>query len=517
MIKRIGLSCVGVALALAVVVSPVSGQIRAGLVSLTSMVAGTLPVANGGTGVTSSTGTANVVLSGSPTIVTPTIASFVNATHSHLNAAGGGTITAAAVSDLGSATVAFTNKSGNISQWTNDASYLISVTAHNLLSASHGDTTAASVVRGDLIAGQSASPLWKRLAIGSANSFVKSDGTDVSWSSGLLSIASGKTLTVSNSLTLAGTDGQTMTFPSTSATIARTDAAQTFTGSQTIAALVGPVTVTEAVGSSALTLTGATQTSSFPALNITQTWNASGTTFGAAVVNITNTASASHSALFDLQQSGVSQLRVEKGGNLVFNNGSATAGFGGGFLSFSLSGTNVFQFNTSSVQVQLSKVTIFGDLIINRSAGAVLQLGDDINGAAISQTIQAANGITGTDKTGGSLTLRSGAGTGAGAVSSYIIQTPTLGLTGTAPQTQATRLTITQTSATFVPPVLAPYVQTSLIYAAAGTALPTCNGAAEGARAAVSDATSPTYNATYTSGGAVHAAVYCNGTNWITN
>lgn len=34
------------------------------------------------------------------TLVTPTIASFVNATHSHLNAAGGGTITAAAVSDF---------------------------------------------------------------------------------------------------------------------------------------------------------------------------------------------------------------------------------------------------------------------------------------------------------------------------------------------------------------------------------------------------------------------------------
>lgn len=47
-------------------------------------------------------------------------------------------------------------------------------------------------------------------------------------------VASGKVLTVSNSLTLAGTDGTTMTFPSTSATIARTDSANTFTGHQTI-------------------------------------------------------------------------------------------------------------------------------------------------------------------------------------------------------------------------------------------------------------------------------------------
>jgi hypothetical protein len=46
--------------------------------------------------------------------------------------------------------------------------------------------------------------------------------------------AAGKALTVNNSLTLAGTDATVMTFPTTSATIARTDAAQTFTGVQTL-------------------------------------------------------------------------------------------------------------------------------------------------------------------------------------------------------------------------------------------------------------------------------------------
>jgi len=40
-------------------------------VNLTSQVSGTLPVANGGTGVTTSTGSGNVVLSTSPTLVTP--------------------------------------------------------------------------------------------------------------------------------------------------------------------------------------------------------------------------------------------------------------------------------------------------------------------------------------------------------------------------------------------------------------------------------------------------------------
>ena len=51
-------------------------------------------------------------------------------------------------------------------------------------------------------------------------------------------VATGKLLTVSNTLTLAGTDGTTMTFPTTNATIARTDAAQTFSGNQTFSGRV---------------------------------------------------------------------------------------------------------------------------------------------------------------------------------------------------------------------------------------------------------------------------------------
>jgi len=69
------------------------------------------------------------------------------------------------------------------------------------------------------------------------------------------SIAGGttsKTLTVSNTLTLAGTDGTTMTFPTTSATLARTDAANTFTGHQTIEG----VTSTGATGTGNLVFNG---------------------------------------------------------------------------------------------------------------------------------------------------------------------------------------------------------------------------------------------------------------------
>lgn len=64
--------------------------------------------------------------------------------------------------------------------------------------------------------------------------------------SATLTILNGKTFTVNKTITLEGTDGTTMTFPTTSATLARTDAANTFTGVQTMtaAALTSPVITT---------------------------------------------------------------------------------------------------------------------------------------------------------------------------------------------------------------------------------------------------------------------------------
>lgn len=53
--------------------------------------------------------------------------------------------------------------------------------AHAILSATHSDSTSASVVRGDLITGQGATPTWTRLAIGASGKYLKSDGTDASW------------------------------------------------------------------------------------------------------------------------------------------------------------------------------------------------------------------------------------------------------------------------------------------------------------------------------------------------
>lgn len=53
---------------------------------------------------------------------------------------------------------------------------------HAILSATHTDSLAGTVVRGDLIIGNS-TPAWARIALGSAGQVLKSDGTDLAWNS----------------------------------------------------------------------------------------------------------------------------------------------------------------------------------------------------------------------------------------------------------------------------------------------------------------------------------------------
>lgn len=75
--------------------------------------------------------------------------------------------------------------SGKILEWNGTAAACITTPisggAHNILSTTHGDTTVAALVRGDLLTGQSASPLWKRLALGTSGQCLQSDGTDAAW------------------------------------------------------------------------------------------------------------------------------------------------------------------------------------------------------------------------------------------------------------------------------------------------------------------------------------------------
>ncbi|HEY6021972.1 MAG TPA: hypothetical protein VIY48_19545, partial [Candidatus Paceibacterota bacterium] len=71
---------------------------------------------------------------------------------------------------------------------------------------------------------------------------------------GSLTITPAKAFQVGNSITLAGTDSTTMTFPTTNATIARTDAGQTFTGTNTVALGTSSTGVTQSQGNNSTAL-----------------------------------------------------------------------------------------------------------------------------------------------------------------------------------------------------------------------------------------------------------------------
>lgn len=160
------------------------------------------------------------------------------------------------------------------------------VTISNLNASSTGDIltlknsggTVVNVTKAGVLSATSPVFVTPSLGVATATSI---NGNTITTGTGVLTLAAAKTLTVSNTLTLAGTDATTMTFPTTSATIARTDAANTFTGHQTI---------------EGVTSTGATGTANFvfsASPIITGTGSITATTFtGSIIKSLTNGAAA---------------------------------------------------------------------------------------------------------------------------------------------------------------------------------------------------------------------------------
>jgi len=124
-----------------------TGSTSTTYVDLTTNVTGTLPVANGGTGVTSSTGTGSVVLSSSPTLTTPNLgipsaATLTNATGLPIVAGTTGTLSVArggtgsttasgALTNLGlTATAAEINTLDGITATTTELNYTDGVTSN---------------------------------------------------------------------------------------------------------------------------------------------------------------------------------------------------------------------------------------------------------------------------------------------------------------------------------------------------------------------------------------------------
>jgi len=89
-------------------------------------------------------------------------------------------------------------------------SYLTSVTPHNLLSATHGDTLTDTVVRGDIIIGNS-TPKWSRLPFPTSSpsgKILQAGPTDVAWSTNPITIGASASVSGTNTgdqtITLSG-------------------------------------------------------------------------------------------------------------------------------------------------------------------------------------------------------------------------------------------------------------------------------------------------------------------------
>ena len=234
-----------------------------------------LPVASGGTGVTSSTGTTAVVLSTSPTLVTPV---------------------------LGVASATSINK--------------VALTAP---------------------------------ATGST-----------------LTIADGKTLTASNTLTLAGTDSTTMTFPSSSATVAGLAIAQSFTAKQTF---------TGATASLASAFINATESSTISATAATGTINYDVTTQSVLyyttsasanwTVNIRGNATTSLNTLMSTNDSLTVVFLVSQGATAYYNNAlqidgnSVTPKYQGGTAWTSGNASGIDAYSYTIVKTGSAAFTVF--------------------------------------------------------------------------------------------------------------------------------------------------------------
>jgi hypothetical protein len=204
-----------------------------------------------GTQVSAVTGTGAVVLATSPALVTPILGTPASGTVTNLtgtasiningtvgattpNTGAFTTITGTSTLTLGvnATTIGKVKMFGNTS---GDVTIQPTAAAGTATVQTLPATTGTLVNRVTTAAGVSASNTDGALSFTlGAITPTTVNGNTLTTGTYTLTGGAGKTLTFNNSITLAGTDSTTMTFPTTSATIARTDAAQTFTGIQTI-------------------------------------------------------------------------------------------------------------------------------------------------------------------------------------------------------------------------------------------------------------------------------------------
>ncbi len=230
----------------------IAGQvITRALIDLTAHVTGILPVGNGGTGVTSSTGSGANVLGTSPTLATPVINGLPTGTgvasastvstlmsrdangNSNINNIIEGYTTTATSAGTLTLTIASTYQQFLTGSTTHTVVLPVTSTlslgfSYQIVNNSTGLVTVQSSGANNIvILGAGTSAIFTCI--------LTSGTTASSWSYAYngATVASGKLLTVSNTITFVATDGQTFTFPNGTSTVMTLASADTITGVKT--------------------------------------------------------------------------------------------------------------------------------------------------------------------------------------------------------------------------------------------------------------------------------------------
>jgi hypothetical protein len=239
--------------------------------------------------------------------------------------------------------------------------------------------------------------------------------------------------------------------------------------------------------------------------DLSDTWNAGGTTFTAIKMNATDTASASDSLLMDLQKDGVTQVSVSKSSvisrtpSMTYSTVIDNIGFTATVPSGQTNSVRLLQTGIANVTIanlaSTGRAAIWGD-------ANFLQLGAPNAASPVAQTLGTQGSRAGTDTNvgGANLTIQAGGGTGTGTPSTLILRSPVAAGSGSGAQTQTTGLTIKVGTA----------VMTSYTVAT----LPAAATAGAGARAFVTDALAPVFGSAVAGSGAVGVPVYSNGAAW---
>ena len=219
---------------------------------------------------------------------------------------------------------------------------------------------------------------------------------------GSVSVASGKRLTVSNTLTLAGTDGSalnvgaggtlgTAAFVNTGtsgATVPLLNAGNTFSATQTIT----PAANSQALVASSYSLTGANTQA---LLDLSGTWNTSGNP-NAIQLNVTDTASGATSKLADLQVGGVSKYSFFNPARASVGLQIAGANFGGWVITngSDASVTNNFDYlqafvsaNTFIIDSNKAGTGTVRTLSLRQAGNSIIDLKSGANGPTIAATV----------------------------------------------------------------------------------------------------------------------------------